>query len=255
MYAPVQIGVPRSYEKFIVYKEYPPDISLKDTVYCFWEFRTLQPLDDIFSYLVLPDGCIDIIFDLGKTPEFLGALIMTPSTHAETLDMQRQFSYIGVRLLPGSWHQSSPLDIVGKAHFYETIVDYSFTTARQSLLACTTITEMTRTLSLITAQLQARDIITASPFIKALLNQPILSVQDLMTASGYSRRQLQRVLHRSVGYSPHDFVKIIRFQRAVQNGKEAARQYSDQSHFIRECKRITRLTPTALRVKYRLTSL
>lgn len=251
MYAPIQIGIPRSHEDLVTYKEFAPSQTARDTVYCYWEFQAAKPFYEPFSYLVLPDGCIDLIFDMTQDPEYPGVLIMTPSTRAESVTIEPQFSYIGIRLQPGAW-LAEPMEIVGKAGFYARIRDHDFTEDRRRLSCLTTITERVDALNTIADKLMADQITQPSPFIKALLSKHHVSVDDLIGASGYSRRQLQRILKESLGYSPHDFIKIIRFQEALRSGREAAMLYADQSHFIRECKRVTDLTPVQLRTNYQI---
>ncbi len=248
MYTPIQIGIPRTHESKVSYIEHTPSAALGEIVYCFWTFRAVIPLPDRFIYLVLPDGCIDIIFDVADEPEFDGALIMTPSTRAEPVDIRPDFSYAGIRLQPGAW-AGEPVEIVGSAAFYDSLAAYNLREARRMLADSDDVLSR---LHYIAEELKNHGIIRSSPFVAALLKKEQLSVEDLVITSGYSRRQLQRILKESVGYSPHDFIKVLRFQRALQSGKEAARQYADQSHFIRECKRVTGMTPSQLRTMYRL---
>jgi len=74
-------------------------------------------------------------------------------------------------------------------------------------------------------------------------------VDDLVSVSGYSRRQLQRLFPEKTGFSAHDFLKILRFHQALATQRIDA--YTDQSHYIREFKRITGITPVAFRRQYR----
>lgn len=218
-------------------------------VYCFWTLETHDLPSEDFEYLVLPDGCIDIVFDISVEPEFNGSLVMTPSKTAQMVTIRNNSLYAGIRLLPGAW-QAAPVEVVGSSHFYDTLAGYDFVKA--SLLIQSSATTLVTALQSVALQMQQHGIIDASKLIKPLLDGTFNSVQDMVTLSGYSRRQLQRVLHRTVGYAPHDFVKLVRFQRALRNGKVAADLYADQSHFIRECKRITSMRPTELRTIYQL---
>lgn len=253
MYKPVQTGIPREVSTLVDYQEFSPSDSLiKDVVYCFWSLGTATLVSENFDYLVLPDGCIDIVFDVSKVPEYKGALIMTPSVVAETIQIRSNSAYIGIRLFPGAWC-ADPVEIVGATRLYDSLAGYDFVSAAAKLRRTATSNEIAQELQSITHELIVHNIAESSRFTHLLLSRKFLSVQDMMRASGYSRRQLQRILFDSIGYSPHDFIKIMRFQYAL-GGQDIGELFFDQSHFIRECKRITGLTPAQLRARYELMS-
>ena len=56
-----------------------------------------------------------------------------------------------------------------------------------------------------------------------------------------SPRQLQRVLKRSTGFTPHDLLKVLRLQQSFK--QHYLETYADQSHFIHSFKKITGYTP------------
>ncbi|MGB0412050.1 MAG: helix-turn-helix domain-containing protein, partial [Pikeienuella sp.] len=69
----------------------------------------------------------------------------------------------------------------------------------------------------------------------------IYSVADMAEVAGLSPRQLQRTLKRTTGFSPHDFLKVLRLQQSL-NGSDTW-SYADQSHFIHSFRRATGYTP------------
>lgn len=248
---PVQTGIPREISKLVDYREFTPtDVSINRIVYCFWVLKTKTLKSQSFDYLVLPDGCIDIVFDISKTPEYEGALIMTPSTVAQTVQIRSDSMYVGIRLHPGAWH-ANPVQYVGAARLYDSLANYDFTSASLKLR---TSSEIITGLQSVVRGLMERKIVDYSPLINLSLAESFLSVEEMTKISGYSRRQLQRILRDSVGYAPHDFIKVIRFQRALRSEQSGQMLYFDQSHFIRECKRITGLTPVRLHARYDLMS-
>ena len=66
---------------------------------------------------------------------------------------------------------------------------------------------------------------------------------------GLSSRQLQRNLKKETGFSPHDFLKILRIQHTL-DGQDYANSYADQSHFIRSFREATGYTPSDYNKKY-----
>lgn len=101
----------------------------------------------------------------------------------------------------------------------------------------------------------SNDYIRLNTSICHLISDPRLRVDDLANLVGLSRRQFERVFFRGVGMSPKEYCGIVRFQRALwcmQHGNDdligiaTFCGYSDQSHFIRECRRYSGMTPFSL---------
>ena len=83
-----------------------------------------------------------------------------------------------------------------------------------------------------------------------------MTVKELEKKTGYSSRWLNMKFNERLGVSPKNFASVIRFKQyyeALVNGKEKAffkndfyELYYDQSHFIKDFKRFTGLSPTKL---------
>jgi AraC-like DNA-binding protein len=246
MYHPIQPGIPKALRDSVNYEEFPPTASFEDVVYCFWRLNTKGRLEANFDYLVLPDGCVDVLFDLGESPDFEGALVMTPSIRAEKLSLGKSFSYVGIRFWPGVW-QDCAQDIVGNLREIDGLRGYSFRDVRKQLIASDDAVVKMVLENLVKALSQLK-VVKNNPLTEILLDNSASSVEYYIQTTNYSRRQLQRIIKDQLGYSPHDFIKILRFQEALQS--KTFDKYADQSHFIRECKRITGLTPQELYSMY-----
>ena len=61
------------YSGMVRYTEHPPPEGLEDLVQCFWTTRSPSRLEGVHRIRVLPDGCTDIIFNLGDPPAPDGA--------------------------------------------------------------------------------------------------------------------------------------------------------------------------------------
>ena len=78
-----------------------------------------------------------------------------------------------------------------------------------------------------------------------------LDVRGLASGVGLSERQLRRVFATAVGVSPKQYLRMLRFKRAIQSaampGGQLAAQagYHDQSHLIAEFRQLARMTPRA----------
>jgi AraC-like DNA-binding protein len=84
--------------------------------------------------------------------------------------------------------------------------------------------------------------------------QPPLRVRDLAKEVGLSERQLERRFLSRVGIGPRRYASLRRFERAVALAPGAPSLahvayragYADQSHFVREVRRLTGSTPGEL---------
>lgn len=81
------------------------------------------------------------------------------------------------------------------------------------------------------------------------------TVRDMAYTACLGKRQFERVFVNTVGMNPKEYSRITRFQKSlwlIQNGNRDyidiafTSGYSDQSHFIRECREYSGLTPSEL---------
>ncbi len=79
--------------------------------------------------------------------------------------------------------------------------------------------------------------------------QPTVDVAGLSAAVGLSERQLRRVFATAVGVGPKEYLRMLRFNRAVQSAAlpggqlAVAAGYYDQAHLISEFRHLARMTP------------
>ena len=79
-----------------------------------------------------------------------------------------------------------------------------------------------------------------------------MRIEALAESLGWSRRQLERKFLARVGVGPKSLASIFRFHtvykriRQSRDGRygDLVRHYFDQSHFVKEFKRYSGLTPT-----------
>lgn len=94
--------------------------------------------------------------------------------------------------------------------------------------------------------------------LSELLRCPSTSVDTLAGIACLGKKQFERLFRQCVGINPKEYGQIARFQRALRMMQLGscdyvdiayATGYSDQSHFIREFRKFSGLTPKQL-VKY-----
>lgn len=226
MYTPAQDGFSVR-GPLVRYTELPPAEDLVDMVHCFWELRTLAPLSEDFLYHALPDACVNLLLNLLDT-DIAGVTAL--HVEATTLNLGREFHYVGVQLLPGAW-RGDPRELanryVGTAYTGELPL-----VATAQRVAGLPFGEMPTHLAELVHWCVAHGFVGAEPLMARILSQvdAIRSVGDMAALVGLSPRQLQRRLKHLTGFAPHDLLKVLRVQQSFR--RHYLNIYADQAHFI-----------------------
>ncbi|MCM0605944.1 MAG: helix-turn-helix transcriptional regulator [Xanthomonadaceae bacterium] len=244
MYKPVKDGIEKDV-KSVIYTEAYPSSEFSELVHCFWEIKTTSSTPRDFLYHIIPDACVNILFNQIETSV---TAITALELNSKTLNLGREFHYVGIQLLPGVW-RDSPDEIVrgfvgkpykGKLPLVETnelMVSLDFFEKQQYLSNLVG--------ALIDNGLVAPNIVTSR--ILRVLDQ-IRTVADMAEVVGLSSRQLQRTLKDTTGFSPHDFLKILKLQQSFENNY--LDYYADQAHYIHSFRKITGFTPSKYTKKF-----
>jgi len=259
MSVPSVAGVPVA--STAAYREWAANPALADSVRCLWvRFPAVAPAPP--QDRVLPDGCIDIIWN-GRS-----LFVAGPDTRPVPLDQLQAEFFAGVRFQ------------IGRAHQFLGIAAWELRDQRVPLVELWGKRRITR----LVAQLEAaqspgratkilEDVLLGAvaqaappdPVVDALISQlrtrgelviapspdPVAQISH---SAGVSSRQLLRRCRTEVGYGPKTLDRILRFQRArrLNHGVfsladlAAAAGYADQAHLARECRRLAGLTPSDL---------
>lgn len=244
MYDPIQDGIEKNTSS-VIYRETKPPQEFTDLVHGYWELKTQVPLAEDFFLHALPDACVNILFNQ-KDTQIAGvtALQMT----YEKLNLGKDFSYAGIQFFPGAWlgDQDDTTDkFVGEPYIGDLpLVETSNALSKVEFSAKAPI------FSELVSQLIEREFIGLNLVTKRILSnlESIQGVADMAEVTGKSPRQLQRILKKTTGFSPHDFLKVIRLQRSFK--QHYLDSYTDQSHFIRSFRKITGHTPADYYRKY-----
>jgi len=244
MYSPAKDGIERS-ARSVTYVEAAPPHPLREMVHCFWQLRTEKPLSEDFVYHVVPDACVNLLFNqLDPTITAVTAL----ETTSKRLNLGKSFDFVGVQLLPGVWRGGSEelvRDLVdqpyqGQLSLIETnrkLIPLPFSD-KQAVLAG------------IVEEWAKRGLLAPDPVILALLKncRTLHSVADMAAITGKSPRQLQRLLKKATGFSPHDFLKLIRVQDSFKH--DSLDRFADQSNFIHSFRKITGYTQARYKTRF-----
>ena len=225
--------------------EVEPPHHLRGIVHRFLELETDGALEADYCFHALPDACAYIVFDQLNS-EITG--ISKLRAQAEEFNLGRRFHFINIRFLPGVWQDESEqisygmLDTAYKGVL--PLIDINQALAKGDFAAGQALLcELVELL--IENELVAPNLVTETIFQNL---DDIQSVADMATAANLSARQLQRILKSTTGFTPHDFLKVLRLQQGL-NGKDTW-SYADQSHFIHSFRNATGYTPGKYVKKY-----
>ncbi|MGL4758873.1 MAG: DUF6597 domain-containing transcriptional factor [Patescibacteria group bacterium] len=237
MYTPIKDGIEKS-NRDVIYNEAKPPFSLDKLVDNYWELKSNTILQDDFIFHVIPDGCVNILFNLLDTS--ITAITARQTTYI-ALNLGKNFHYVGIQLLPGVWKGDLDEIEIG-------MVDNSYTgnlplvQTNQKLVGLEFTSQQLHLSNLIN-QFRIDKLVEVNITTEQILKNldSINSVSDMAKVVNLSTRQLQRILIQTTGFSPHNLLKVLKLQKSFR--KNYLNSYVDQSHFIRSFKECTGYTP------------
>ncbi len=222
----------------VEFVEVEPPSHLRGIVHRFLELKTDGALPDDYRFHALPDACTYIVFDqLDRTIAGVSKL----RAASEEFNLGKTFHFVNIRFLPGVWQgQHEPIAYGMLDTPYQgtlPLLDVNHDLSKQSFADSQSV------LSDLVEQLIAQNLVAVNPITEKIFQHldDIQSVADMADVSNLSARQLQRTLKRTTGFAPHDFLKVLRLQQAL-NGNDTW-SYADQSHFIHSFRNATGYTP------------
>ena len=244
----------------MIYKQVKPHPALADYIDAFW--TTTSGGKKIVSEKILPDGCVDIILNLGddcKTDDRAFDIktgktyLVGTMKHFKIVEMKPETKLLGIRFKPAAFHSF-----------------YKFT----SLDQITDITvEFEKKLSPNLKQVILNPTDYLNQFFFNKLTQPKhillpvvesiqnckgqISVHELARRNFITVKQLERNFKQYVGISPKEFINLVRFQFVLPVIQTKSSEgslleiafehgYYDHSHLANEIKRYTGVAPTRL---------
>jgi AraC-like DNA-binding protein len=237
MYDPIKDGMKKN--SAVSYREAKPPQALSGVVHSYWQIKTEASLTDDFILHAIPDACVNILFNQ-KDTEIAG--ITALQTSYTELNLGRDFNYAGIQLFPGVWkgNQSESKDgYVGSKYLGDLpLLKVNAKTAALSF------SDKQLVFTDLMLKLMELQVVEPNEITKKILTnlEQIHNVSEMAVIAGLSSRQLQRILKKTTGFSPHNFLKVMRFQQTLKH--HHLDLYADQSHFIHSFKKITGYTPT-----------
>jgi len=252
----------------IQYAEHAPGPGLADAVRAYWSIRGDAAANAAPVNRVLPDNCIDVVFDLRSQPS---AFVVGPMLTAEVIPHAADIDLLGVRFSPGA--ATEFLD-ARAAELAAANVDagdlWPDTASLVGQLIDTPHDARPLVLDayLLRRRRARRDATLARRAAAAIQRSGgRLTVDELASAVSVSDRTVLRAFLAAVGIGPKDALRVQRFRVAARllersvgesaapmslAGIAAACGYADQSHFTRDFNALAGLTPGAYRTEKRI---
>lgn len=242
------------------YREHTPHPELRRHVSCYWSIRCALPPSDGQEDAVVPDACLDFLFDLsGDAANLVGTMTRPlPVRRAGTLDI------LGVRFRPGAipafvdvpadevTDGIVPLDrLWGPAgrDLYDRLRAAKRTAQRGALLDRALLARL--------AERGDTDAVTLAAAGLMERSGGRMRVDDFARATGMGARQLERRFLAAVGIPPKTACRVVRFQVALARlhadpGAPLTRiallaGYHDQAHLTRDFTAFAGESPGAYR--------
>ncbi|MGH9805156.1 MAG: DUF6597 domain-containing transcriptional factor [Candidatus Acidiferrales bacterium] len=240
------------------YAEHTPCAALRLYVECFWSRAGRAGASTAAGHRVLPDGCLDIVFNFGDSAPWSAAVVGT-MTRPLVVEPGRREDFLGVRFRPGKARAflRPPADEFtdravrladawGRdgAELEERLAGMPALRARLGALENALLRRL--------AQAPAADTRLDAAVEVIARSRGAVSVERLSGTVGWSRQHLARRFTSAVGVGPKLFCRVVRFRGLVESARalklgwaEAAAEYGyyDQAHLIAEFKEFAGLTP------------
>lgn len=237
MYDPKGNGKDKAVQS-VQFVEVEPPSHLRGIVHRFLELKTDGSLPDDYRFHALPDACTYLVFDQLNVNI---AGVAKLRAESEEFNLGKTFHFVNIRFLPGVWQGDLEQIAYGMVDSPYTgdlpLIDFNHELSKQNFV------DQQVVLSRLVEKLIEEGLVAANPVTEKIFQNldEIHTVSDMAAVSDISPRQLQRTLKRTTGFAPHDFLKVLRLQQAL-NGEDTW-SYADQSHFIHSFRKATGYTP------------
>ncbi len=222
-----------------------PDKSISDYVYGFSMVQNMQTVKDA---VLIPNGKIDLFFSKETDNQFSIALIgletkpkpLPKNDHATMFSIN--FNPLAIEYL----FQESIADILDSGKFLpDNFWDFSIDDMNDFELFCKKASQKIQ--SLLPKEIDGRKR-KLFEFIFAANGE--ISVKELSEKVFWSARQINKYFNQQFGLSLKVYCNILRFQASLVHIKEGKLfpklNYYDQSHFIKEVKKLSGASPKEL---------
>jgi AraC-like DNA-binding protein len=221
-----------------------PEESLSDFVYC---FSAMQNLSNQHEAVIIPNGKVDLIFSRTKDNQLRVALLGLETkpkyTNQEVIDFYSvSFHPLAIEYL----FKDGIADIINTGKILPAgFWNFTFEDINDFGVFCTKITAKIRILLPDKIDERKRHL-----FRLIFDSKGEIPVAQLAEKVVWSKRQINRYFKGQFGLSVKAYCKILRFQASLDHIRHGQLHpqlnFTDQSHFIKEIKQFSGVSPKEL---------
>jgi len=234
-------------DKSFDFKLIKPHKAFADFVESFWMLENQS--DSEKEVIILPDGRIDLFFSQSATEPFHITLsgIETHADKAMLAPKTRMFA-ISFKLLATEYIIDQPVSgLLNYAkHLPAEFWDFDVTDLQDFALFCEKASRKIQ--SLLPHEIDNRK---RRLFELIYTSNGALTVKELSEKVAWSSRQINRYFNQQFGISLKAYCNILRFRASFHHIKEGKlfpeQNFADQSHFIKEVKKLAGVLPKELK--------
>jgi AraC-like DNA-binding protein len=227
------------------YAEILPDKNLRPFIECYWIHS-----DDLSPHIVLPDGCIDIVFN-----DAAGSVVGTMTT---PLIVQPSGDFVGVRFRSGKASMFFDFDaseLTDQKTELQNIAGRDGSILIEKLFD---VQDLSRKIEILNANLSSWFTYKSNEKVdyviqKIIQSQGNISINWICRSLDLSRQHLARLFQEYVGIRPKQFARVIRFQALLKNVRQTQKVnwaneaamlgYYDQAHLITDFRQFSGTSP------------
>lgn len=229
------------------FKLIKPDKSFADFVESFWMLENQS--DSEKEVVILPDGRIDLFFSQSATEPFHVTLsgIETHADKAMLAPKTRMFA-ISFKLLATEYILDQPVSgLLNYAkHLPAGFWDFDVSDLQDFDLFCEKASRRIQSLLPDSIDNRKRQL-----FELIYTSNGAMTVKELSEKVAWSSRQINRYFNQQFGISLKVYCNILRFRASFHHIKEGKlfpeQNFADQSHFIKEVKKLAGVLPKELK--------
>lgn len=250
---------PKQPEFVLATSDYRKKYIMKSNIAHFYQFTA-----ESTSMGVIPDACIDILFEKkdGKLITRIAGSRFEKGNAATEINSE----YFGLRFMPGINPVSDNMklsELVNNEECFDEMITSNDEKERllENMYFAETFEEKISVFmnyygKQCERETENKNSLTYFLRTKIMQANGDLKLADLCNLTGYSARYLNKKIHEDFGMNPKSLIRFIRFQKSVStlidtindlNCLDTALDtgFYDQSHFIKEFKVLSGLTPTS----------
>lgn len=226
----------------------------------FYAFTATDSPDN--NKVIIPDNCIDILFNCDRTkPE---VRVYGTVSRCKPVELIADNHYFGIRFMSATlpnYINLAPEDMPDNDYNLLEIISEGAGVV-ESIVSCTDFSQQVK---MYNAHFANKPLLKPSQVTQHLISKVIrqngnIKINELEKDIGYSSRNIQRIFLGDTGVGLKQFSRYLRMQIAVTllghrqkySLTDIATElgFSDQSHFIKDFKTLTGISPRKMRAQF-----